>query len=252
MKLGKFSIHIKHFKATQLAGIDRHNRRLGRQHSNRAIDNEKSASNIALKPVKESLYKDTKRRIQEKVLTAGHRVTKSSIWITEVCCTLPQGIAPERSRDYFGEIVAYLEKMLGKDNIVSAYIHMDETRPHLHLDVIPLTADGHLSRKKIWTRQRLIELHDQLPKYLREEGYEVERGDRLEDFEARDRARLPLREYKIYREKEKLRTEYNKLVKEYNELADKYNATAREQVALKKGNKKLAQAIVSRGREQSR
>ena len=35
----------------------------------------------------------------------------------------------------------------GEDNILGAAIHMDESTPHLHLDVVPLTADGKLSAK---------------------------------------------------------------------------------------------------------
>ena len=40
-----------------------------------------------------------------------------------------------------------VEEFGGKDNILGAAIHMDESTPHLHLDVVPLTADGKLSAK---------------------------------------------------------------------------------------------------------
>ena len=35
----------------------------------------------------------------------------------------------------------------GEDNVLGAAIHMDESTPHLHLDVVPLTSDGKLSAK---------------------------------------------------------------------------------------------------------
>lgn len=38
-----------------------------------------------------------------------------------------------------------VEEFGGKDNILGAAIHMDESTPHLHLDVVPLTSDGKLS-----------------------------------------------------------------------------------------------------------
>ena len=250
--MGKFSIHIKHYKSQQLAGIDRHNRRLGQNHSNVNIDTGKSSKNLTLKPVEKSLFQDTKARIQKEVLDKGHRVTKASVWITEICATLPEGIAPERSREYFTAIVGYFENLLGKENIMSAYVHLDESRPHLHLCAVPLTEDGHLSRKRVWTRERLFSLHDNLPVYLREKGFAVERGDRLEDFEVKNRARMPLHEYKIYKEREKLYKDYNALVQYYNTLADKYNQTAREHVALKKANYKAAREIIARDRMISR
>ena len=40
-----------------------------------------------------------------------------------------------------------VEEFGGKDNILGAAIHMDESTPHLHLDVVPLTSDGKLSAK---------------------------------------------------------------------------------------------------------
>lgn len=40
-----------------------------------------------------------------------------------------------------------VEEFGGEDNILGAAIHMDESTPHLHLDVVPLTADGKLSAK---------------------------------------------------------------------------------------------------------
>ena len=40
-----------------------------------------------------------------------------------------------------------VEEFGGEDNILGAAIHMDESTPHLHLDVVPLTSDGKLSAK---------------------------------------------------------------------------------------------------------
>ena len=63
---------------------------------------------------------------------------------------------------------------------------------------------------------------------------------------------MPLHEYKIYKEREKLCKDYNALVQDYNTLADKYNQTAREHVALKKANYKAAREIIARDRMISR
>lgn len=250
--MGKFSFHVKHYKATQLSGIDRHNRRLSKTHSNSLINTTKSSDNIAVVPVKKSLYKDTKARLEKEVLSKGNRITKASVWISEVCCTLPTGIELERSESYFREIIRYFEETQGKDNVMSAYIHFDETTPHLHLCLANVTPDGKLSRKELWTRQRLLEIHDKLPHLLQEKGYDVERGDHLEDFEDIKKAKLPLKQYKIFREKEKIKEEYKDLVKDYNHLVDKYNENYRECVALQQGNILTAQQVLSNYHAQSR
>lgn len=248
--MGKFSIHVQHYKATQLAGIDRHNRRLGQNHRNQQIDSTRTSNNITLKAVERSLYQDAKKLIEEEVLSKGHRVTKSSIWVTEICCTLPEGIEPERSEEYFRAIMEYFEK--SGISIISQILHMDETTTHMHMDTIPLTEDGHLSRKRIWTRARLLQIHDELPKYLQERGFDVERGDHLEDFQSKDKAGMSMHKYKIYKEREKLKQQYNSLVTEYNELADKYNHVAKEQVELKRGNLRTAQNLIAQSRGISR
>lgn len=249
--MGKLSLHVHHYKATQLVGIDRHNRRLGKNHSNKQIDPEKSKDNITLKVVEKSLYQDAKKRIEEEVIAKGNRVTKASVWVTEICCTLPEGIERERSEEYFRAIVDYFEEANGKDNILAAYIHNDESeRNHLHLDIQPIQ-DGHLTMKKVWTRKRLIEIHDKLPAYLRERGFEVERGDRLDDFESKNKANMPLRKYKIYQEKEKLKQQYNSLVTDYNKLADQYNRVVTEKTALQRKNLCTAQNLLQESRSRS-
>lgn len=243
--LGKFSLHVKHYKATQVVGIDRHNRRLTEKHSNSCIDAEKSKENITIVPVKESLYKDVKARIEQEVIAKGNRVTKASVWVSEICCSLPKGISQEDSESYFKEIVKYFENWLGKDNVMFACIHRDETLQHLHLAVTSITTDGKLSRKQIWTRQKLIEIHDELPKILREKGFDVERGDRLEDLEDKSTINLSLKEYKVFKEKAKLQNEFKELVNDYNHLVDVYNQSYRECVELKQHNIQMAQKVIA-------
>ena len=250
--MGKFSIHVKHYKAPQLSGIDRHNRRLSENHSNSRIDTAKASDNVAIVPVRESLYKDTKARLEKEVLSKGNRITKASVWISEVCCTLPLGIEHERSERYFREIVRYFEETHGKDNVMSAYIHFDETTPHLHLCLTNVTSDGKLSRKELWTRQRLFEIHDKLPQLLQQKGYDVERGDHLEDFEDKKKAKLSLKKYKVFREKEKIKEEYKDLIKDYNQLVDKYNDSYRDCVELQQGNIQTAQQVLANCYSRSR
>lgn len=243
-KMGKLSWHVQHYKSTQLVGIDRHNRRLTERHSNACIDTSKSANNIAIVPVKESLFKDTAKRIEQEVIAKGNRVMKNSIWISEVCCTLPQGIETEKAEEYFREIVNYFSATHGKENVISAYIHFDESTIHEHICLTNVTKEGKLSRREMWTRQRMLKIHDELTKHLQEKGFMVERGDHLETIEERQQSNLPLRQYKIAKEKEFLKKDYNQLVKEYNTLADKYNSAAKDFYRLQSGNVEIAKQII--------
>mgnify|MGYP003294045333 CR=1 FL=1 len=203
-------------------------------------------------PIKESLYRDTKARLEKEVLSKGNRITKASVWISEICCTLPLGIETQRAESYFREIVQYFRETHGIDNIMSAYIHFDETTPHLHLCLTNVTPDGKLSRKELWTRQRLFEIHDKLPQRLQEKGFAVERGDHLEDFEEKKKSKLSLKQYKVFREKEKIREEYKELINDYNHLVDTYNESYRDCIELQQGNIKTAEQILSNYHTRSR
>ncbi len=45
----------------------------------------------------------------------------------------------------------------GEENIISAVVHMDETNPHMHLNLIPVL-DGRLCSKQLFDKQALREL----------------------------------------------------------------------------------------------
>ena len=45
--------------------------------------------------------------------------------------------------------IEWLNKNFGKENVISAVMHMDETGPHIHALVVPLTEDGRLSARDV-------------------------------------------------------------------------------------------------------
>nr|WP_080286889.1 MobV family relaxase [Clostridium botulinum] len=74
----------------------------------------------------------------------------------------------ETSKQFFAE-------RYGEENIISANVHLDETTPHMHLDVCPLR-NGRLQSKNIFTRNELRNIQEELPKTLKNNGFEIERG----------------------------------------------------------------------------
>lgn len=49
---------------------------------------------------------------------------------------------------FFSDALSWLQARHGKDNVVCAAIHLDETTPHLIAYVVPLTPDGRLSARE--------------------------------------------------------------------------------------------------------
>ena len=60
----------------------------------------------------------------------------------------------EEQRQFFVDCTRFFAERYGEDNIISAVVHMDETTPHLHLNLIPI-ADGRLSAKALFDRKAL-------------------------------------------------------------------------------------------------
>lgn len=55
----------------------------------------------------------------------------------------------EEQREYFNHAYQFFERNFGKENIISAVVHMDEATPHMHLCFVPITPKGRLSSKEI-------------------------------------------------------------------------------------------------------
>ena len=71
------------------------------------------------------------------------------------------GLSPSEQRQFFAECTRFFAERYGECNIISAVVHMDETTPHLHLNLIPI-ANGRLCAKKLFDRKALTALQTDL------------------------------------------------------------------------------------------
>lgn len=119
--------------------------------------------------------------LKGKISTADCRIRKDSVLMIETVLTaspefmknLPAG----DQKKFFRLAAQFFEKEIGKENIISAVVHMDEKMPHMHLCFVPLTPDGHLSAKKIiGNRQKLCRWQDRYHNFMAKEFPELERG----------------------------------------------------------------------------
>ena len=61
-------------------------------------------------------------------------------------------------RRFFEEAAKYLTEFVGKENVISAMVHMDEKTPHMHFLHVSVTKDGRLCAKDIYTKAALKQL----------------------------------------------------------------------------------------------
>ena len=60
-------------------------------------------------------------------------------------------------KEFFKDCVKFFANKYGAENIISAVVHKDETTPHLHLNLVPIT-NGKLCSKDLYDRKKLSEL----------------------------------------------------------------------------------------------
>ena len=83
----------------------------------------------------------------------------------------------EQQKQFFQTAYDYVAERYGRENIVSARVHMDETTPHMHLHLVPLTKDGRLSAKELFDRKNLLKLQQEMPARLQQAGFQIEKGE---------------------------------------------------------------------------
>lgn len=61
----------------------------------------------------------------------------------------------EKQYAFFRDCVKFFKDKYGEENVLSAVVHLDETTPHLHLNLIPIV-NGKLCAKDLFDRQLAI------------------------------------------------------------------------------------------------
>lgn len=93
--------------------------------------------------------------------------------------TAPKDLPGEEHKLFFQETYNFFAKKYGPENVISAYVHMDETMPHIHFAFIPVVPDPRrggykISAKEAITRTDLQKMHPALQEHLEHKlGHEV-------------------------------------------------------------------------------
>lgn len=92
------------------------------------------------------------------------------------------------------DMYRFMSAQFGEKNIAAFVVHLDETNPHIHCTVLPITKDEKLSWKKVMVgevdskfeyQKRMMKLHDEISKI--NANYGLERGDAIAETGAKHR-----------------------------------------------------------------
>ncbi len=166
--------HVEKYTKGNVQGLSIHWDRKTENHSNQDIDNERSHLNYDLCE-KEG---DTLSRMNDR-LSEVHCLNRKDV---KVCAnwavTLPENLknaSDKEQRKFFEKTYEFLTNRYGGEkNVLSANVHNDETRPHMHFAFMPVVWDKKkerekVSAKEVLTRKDLKTFHQDLDKFLKQE-----------------------------------------------------------------------------------
>ena len=108
------------------------------------------------------------KRLSEIKVLKRKDVNVMCDWIV----TAPQELAKDELPLFFAETYKFLNERYGKENVISAYVHLDETTPHIHYAFVPVVMDKKKNIPKLSAKERvpvreLKTFHPDLTKYMK-------------------------------------------------------------------------------------
>lgn len=239
---------MEKYKRGDIVGIERENERDENYKSTRnpQIDKSKTRLNYHTVPYEKKYLSFIDERIKE--LAPKRKIKDDAVLITSFILGSDKeffdGISPEAQKQFFDDCTEFFAERYGKENVVSAVVHLDESTPHLHFNLMPVT-DGRLCAKELFDRAALRELQTNFyevvgKKYGLKRGKEGSTAKHLDTVAFKTKKMTEAAEAKI-REAEKAQT----AAKPVKELLESYESAKSEKIPFS-GKKKETEIIALR------
>jgi len=149
--------HMEKYKRQEVSPVEEENERNETYAaSNPRIDKTRTHLNYHLIRPQEGYIDFINGRIA--TLNLKRKVRSDAIYMNSIVLGASpdflKGLTLQEEREFFSDCTRFCADKYGKENIISAVVHKDETTPHLHLNFIPIV-DGKLSSKELFDRKKL-------------------------------------------------------------------------------------------------
>lgn len=239
---------MEKYKRTDVVGIERENERDENYKSTRnpQIDKSKTHLNYHIIPFEKKYLSFIDERI--KRLSPKRKIKDDAVLITSFILGSDKeffdGISPEAQKQFFDDCTEFFAERYGKENVVSAVVHLDESTPHLHFNLMPVTG-GRLCAKELFDRSALRKLQTDFyevvgKKYGLERGKEGSMAKHLDTVAYKTKMMTESAEAKI-REAKEAQT----AAKPVKELLESYESAKSEKIPFS-GKKKETEIIALR------
>lgn len=236
---------MEKYKRADIVGIERENERNENYKSTRnpQIDKSKTRLNYHTVPYEKKYLSFIDERIKQ--LSPKRRIKDDAVLITSFILGSDKEffdrITAEQQKQFFADCTEFFSKRYGKENVVSAVVHLDESTPHLHFNLMPVT-NGRLCAKELFDRTALRDLQTDFyeavgKKYGLERGKEGSAAKHLDTVAYKTKKMTEAAEAKI--------REAQVAAKPVKELLESYESAKSEKIPFS-GKRKETEIIALR------
>ena len=185
-------------KLNGLGGIRRHLQERERVKTNPDIDLSRSHLNYCI----ENLTPDKlQSRVNDRIkqLNLKKRPRSDAVGLEDIIVSASVdfmlSLDAQTREQYFRDALHFFQGRYGKENVMYCQCHLDESNPHIHVGVVPVTSDGRLCAKELFSPKTLEQLQTDFHEAV-SKSYGLERG------EHHAKKYLPLMQFKAQQAKQ--------------------------------------------------
>lgn len=163
-------MHVEKYAKNSVGHLLEHYSREAQTYSNKDIDKERTPHNYNLCPRTDD-FSYYKQRLSEVRCQNRADVKTLCDWII----TLPKSLfTADEEQNFFKVAYTFMSKRYGEDNVISAWVHVDEAgQHHMHFAFIPIIFDKKrgiykVSAKEVINKKELQCIHKEIEAYLSE------------------------------------------------------------------------------------
>ena len=127
--------------------------------ANPQIDSGQTKNNYRFTPYFGKTYTEfINGRIKELGLSPRKDAVVMNSFVLGSDKTFFDGLSNVERYKFFSDCYKFFAERYGEENIIAAVVHNDETTPHMHLNLMPVTKDGRLCSKELFDKPQLQQL----------------------------------------------------------------------------------------------
>ena len=151
---------MEKYHKQDVASIEKENERdENYEAANPQIDSGRTRNNYRFTPYFGKTYTEfINGRIKELGLSPRKDAVVMNSFVLGSGKTFFDGLSRVEQYNFFSDCYKFFAERYGEENIIAAVVHNDETTPHMHFNLMPITPDGRLCSKQLFDKPQLQQL----------------------------------------------------------------------------------------------